>query len=181
MAELIWYRIRLRCRRPRLDSWVRKICWKRDRLPTSLYLGFSGGSAAEESTHNLGDLGSIPGLGRSPGEVKGCPLGYSGLENPMDCIVHGVAKSRMWLSHFHVQRWHKADGLREEGWGQPLHRGDLWVGFWSMRGMFLFKLREREKNTSMIMGARKHLEKSRAWHGAWCAGDSQLILAELLI
>ena len=48
-----------------------------------------------------GDLGSIPGLGRSPGEVKGYPLQYSGLENSMDYIVHGVAKSQTWLSDFH--------------------------------------------------------------------------------
>ena len=41
-----------------------------------------------------GDLGSIPGLGRSPGEGKGYPLQYSGLENSMDCIGHGLAKSR---------------------------------------------------------------------------------------
>ena len=42
----------------------------------------------------MGDLGLIPGLGRSPGEGKGYPLQYSGLENSMDCIVHGVAKSQ---------------------------------------------------------------------------------------
>ena len=42
----------------------------------------------------MGDLGSIPGLGRSPGEGKGYPLQYSGLENSKDCIVHGVARSR---------------------------------------------------------------------------------------
>ena len=46
----------------------------------------------------MGDLGLIPGLGRSPGEVKGYPLLYSGLENFMDCIVHGVAKSQTRLS-----------------------------------------------------------------------------------
>ena len=40
------------------------------------------------------DTGSIPGLGRSPGEGKGYPLQYSGLENSMDCVVHGIAKSR---------------------------------------------------------------------------------------
>ena len=55
-------------------------------------LGFLGGSAGKESTYNAGDLGSIPGLGRSPGEGKGYPLQYSGLENSTDCIVHGVAK-----------------------------------------------------------------------------------------
>ena len=48
----------------------------------------------KESTGNRGDLASIPGLGRSPGEGKDDALQYSGLENPMDCIVHGVAKSR---------------------------------------------------------------------------------------
>ena len=51
----------------------------------------------------MGDLGLIPGLGRSPGEGKGYPLQYSGLENSMDCIVHGVAKSRTRLSDFHFQ------------------------------------------------------------------------------
>ena len=56
--------------------------------------GFPCGSAGKESACNAGDLGSIPGLGRSPGEVKGYPLQYSGLEKSMDCIVHGVAKSR---------------------------------------------------------------------------------------
>ena len=50
--------------------------------------------AGKESSYNVGDLGSIPGLGRSPGEGKGYPLQYSGLENSMNCIVYGVAKSR---------------------------------------------------------------------------------------
>ena len=49
----------------------------------------------------MGDLGSIPGLGRCPGEGKGYPLQYSGLHNSMDCIVHGVAKSQTQLSDFH--------------------------------------------------------------------------------
>ena len=47
-----------------------------------------------ESACNAGNLGSIPGLGRSPGEERGYPLQYSGLENSMDCIVHEVAKSQ---------------------------------------------------------------------------------------
>ena len=50
------------------------------------------GSAGKESAHNVGDLGSIPGLGRSPGEGKGNPFQYSGLENSMDYIVHGGLK-----------------------------------------------------------------------------------------
>ena len=57
-------------------------------------LGFPGGSEVKASDSNAGDLGSIPGSGRSPGKVIGYPLWYSGLENSMDCIVHGVAKSR---------------------------------------------------------------------------------------
>ena len=52
------------------------------------------GSAGKESASNAGDLGSIPGLERSPGEGKGYPLQYSALENSMDCIVNGVTKSQ---------------------------------------------------------------------------------------
>ena len=63
--------------------------------------GFPCGSAGKESTCNAGDPGSIPVLGRSPGEEKGYPLQYSGLKNPMDCIVHGVAKSQTQLNDFH--------------------------------------------------------------------------------
>ena len=58
-------------------------------------------SAGKESTCNAGDLGSVPGLGRFPGEGKGYPLQYSGLENSMDNIVHGVAKTQTCLSDFH--------------------------------------------------------------------------------
>ena len=63
--------------------------------------GFPGDSASKESTCNAGDLGLIPGLERSPGEGNGYPLQYSGLENSMDCIVHGVAKSWPFLRDFH--------------------------------------------------------------------------------
>ena len=54
---------------------------------------FPGGSVGKESAFNAGDLCSILGLGKSPGEGNSYPLQYSGLENSMDCIVHGVAKS----------------------------------------------------------------------------------------
>ena len=78
---------------------------RRDRLPPPVFLGFPYGSAGKESICNVGDLGSIPGLGRSPGEAKGYPLQYPCLENPMDCIVCEVAKSQARLSdfHFHFQ------------------------------------------------------------------------------
>ena len=61
-------------------------------LLTPVFLGFPGGSAGKESACNAGDLGLIPVLGRSPGEGKGYPLQYSGLENPMDCKSPWVAE-----------------------------------------------------------------------------------------
>jgi len=76
------------------DSWVGKICWRRNRLPTPVFLGFPCGSDGKEFACNAGGLGSIPGLGKSPGESKGYPLQYSDLVISMDCIVHGVAKSQ---------------------------------------------------------------------------------------
>ena len=54
-----------------------------------------GGSAGKESACNAGDLGLIPGLGRSLGEGNSYPLQYSGLEDSMDCVVHGVTESNM--------------------------------------------------------------------------------------
>ena len=80
------------------------------------FLGFPGGSAGKEAPCNVGDLGSIPGSGRSPGEGNGYPLQYSGLENSTDCIVHGVTKSRTRLSDFHfISLWR-------------IRRGMLWCG-----------------------------------------------------
>ena len=75
------------------------------RLPTPVFLGFPCGSAGKESARNVGDLGSIPGLGRSPGGGKGYPLQYSGLENSMDSIVHGFEKSQTQLSDFVCNKW----------------------------------------------------------------------------
>ena len=64
-------------------------------------VGFPGGSAGKESGCNVGDLDLIPRLGRSPGEGKGYPLQYYGLENSMDCIVDGVAKNWTRWTDFH--------------------------------------------------------------------------------
>ena len=64
-------------------------------------IAFAGGSDGKEADRNAGDLGSIPGLGRSAGEGKAYPLQYSGLENSMGCIVRGVANCRTQLSDFH--------------------------------------------------------------------------------
>ena len=96
------------CSRPWFNSQVGKIPWRRDILPTPVFLGFPDGSAGKESACNAGDLGLIPGLGRSPGEGKGYPLQYSNLENSMDCIVHGATKSRTQLSNFHFTiKWNQ--------------------------------------------------------------------------
>ena len=72
------------------SPWGRKETWLSDLHFTLSFQGFPDSSAGKESACNAGDLGSIPGSGRYPGEGKGCPPQYSGLENSMDCIVHGV-------------------------------------------------------------------------------------------
>ena len=81
--------------------------WRTGRLPTPVFLGFPCGSTGKEYAYKVGDLGSIPGLGRSP------PLQYSGLENSMDCIVDGVAKSRTRLSDFHFHRENNSGRRRD--------------------------------------------------------------------
>ena len=96
----------LPCRKPRFKSWVRKIPWRRNRLPTPVFLGFPGGSDSKESACSAKDLHSIPGLGRSPGGGHGNPLQYPCLKNPVDrkawwAAVHMVAKNRTRLSNFH--------------------------------------------------------------------------------
>ena len=75
--------------------------WKGQNFNFGLPSGRPDSSVGQGSACNAGDPSLIPGLGRSPGEGRGCPLQYSGLENSMDCIVHGVAKS-----HCHFQ-WGK--------------------------------------------------------------------------
>ena len=104
-------------------------------LPQPSHWGFPRGSAGKESACNAGDLGSTPGLGRS-GEGNGYPLQYSGQENSMDCIVHGVTKNRTRLSDFHFcfqpSHWGFPDGssCRESPWQCRRHRTrrlDPWV------------------------------------------------------
>ena len=85
-------------------------------------VSFPGGSAGKESTCDAGDLGSIPGLGRSSGEGKGYLLQYSGLENSMDCVVHG-SESWTQLSDFH---FHNVSSLRTTLSGRPLLLHSAW-------------------------------------------------------
>ena len=104
-------RICLQCRRIRFDSWVGKIPWRRDRLPTAVFWGFPEGSDGKESTCNVGDLDSVPGLGRSPGGRHGNPFQYSCLENPLGqtSLVgsspwgHRKSYTTKWLST--AQHW----------------------------------------------------------------------------
>ena len=79
------------------DEWTKKLCY--------IYMGFPGSSDSKESPYSAGDLGSILGPRRSPGEGNGNPLQYSCLENPMhkgawQASVHGVTKSWTRLSNF---------------------------------------------------------------------------------
>ena len=95
-----------------------------------LLLGFPGGSARKESACNVGDLGSIPGLGRSPGDQNDYPLQYSCLENSTDCIVHGVEKSQTQLSdfHFHFLLWCPLETPPSSMFHKRL--GFYWVAAW---------------------------------------------------
>ena len=119
------------CRRLRFDSWVRKVRWRRDKLPTPVFLGFPGSSDGKESAYNAGDPDWIPGSGRSAGEGISYPLQYSwaslvaqlvknppvvqetcvwslGWDDPLEkgkathsSILAWVTKSQTWLSDFH--------------------------------------------------------------------------------
>ena len=84
------------------SSWVRNICWRRDRLPTPIFLGFPGGSAGKESAYSVGDLASTPGLGRSPWrrEWLSIPLFWPGEFHGL--YINRVTKSWTRLSDFHL-------------------------------------------------------------------------------
>ena len=96
-------------------------------------MGFPNSSAGKESACNVGDLGSIPGLGRSPGEGKGYPLQYSGLENSMDCIVYGVAESDTTerLSLTHSTLYYRAFPMTQQVKNPPAMQEtqEMWVCF----------------------------------------------------
>ena len=114
----------------------------RDRLPTPVFLGFPSGSAGKESACNTGDLGSIPGLGRAPGEGNGNPLQCSCLENPMDrgawqATVYGVTRARhdlatkppplKWMHETGCSglvHWDDPEGWNGEGGGRGVQDGE---------------------------------------------------------
>ena len=88
------------CDAGRFNSWVGKICWRKDMLPTPVFLCFLGGSAGKKFPCNVGDLSLIPGLERFPGKGNIYPLQYSGLENSMEYTVHGILQARIleWVA-----------------------------------------------------------------------------------
>ena len=105
-------------------------------------LCFPGGSEVKASACNAGDLSSIPGSGRSPGEGNGNPLQYSGLENPMDggawcATVHGVTKSRMRLSDF---AFTFTPALQVDSLPAELQRSQKYLTRWYIPGSWMIKI-----------------------------------------
>ena len=97
------------CTRPRFDFWVGKFPWRRDRLPTPVFLGFPGGSDDEESACNAGDASSIPGSGSSPGEGIDYPFRYSWVFLAAQMVKNPPAMQETWV--------------RSLGWGDPPEEG----------------------------------------------------------
>ena len=113
--------------------------------PLLIHGDFPCGSAGKETAYTAGDLGSIPGLGRPPGEGKVYPLQYSGLENSVDCIVHVVTKSWTRLSKFHFHWSMNAitmsvdQCLLFKWWGVGILELPGGLGFWSQPELFFFQ------------------------------------------
>ena len=108
----------------------------------------SSGSATKESTYNTGDLGLIPGLGRFPGQGKGYPHQYSGLENSMDCIVNWVAKRVTFTS---LHNWTTFTSLSSSCSKKYIHylffsRNSFPEGYFFLFGLKSFDVFISEKN-----------------------------------
>ena len=116
-------RIHLQCRRLWFNSWVRKISWRKDRLPTPVFLGFPDGSISKEFVRHAGDLGSIPGLGRSLREGHGNHVlhGYPvflpgespGTEKPGGLQSMGSQRvGQDWATNRRTVKWHKVSVIQ---------------------------------------------------------------------
>ena len=116
-----------------------------------MFLGFPCGSASKESAGNVGDLGLIPGLGRSPGGGEGYPLQYSGLENSMDCIGNGVAMSRTQLSDLHIHFQETQTGALNQpsgvGCDRRWGRGSKGRGYMYIYGWFMLRFDGQQHNS----------------------------------
>ena len=87
------------------DKIIDSLIWRRPHLALGYPLQYSWASLVAQSTCNVGDLGLIPGLGRSPGKGKGYPLQYSGLENSTDYTAHGVANGHNWVAFIKMAQY----------------------------------------------------------------------------
>ena len=138
----------LQCRRPLLDSWVKKFPWRRNRLPTPVFLGFPGGSDSKESVCSAKDLGSIPGLGISPGRKHGNALQCSYLEN--SCGKRSLAGYSPW--------GHKESDMSEQisiaHWIETFNCGKCFI---------LLSMEDFWKFPANIHG----VAKSRTWLSDW--------------
>ena len=123
--------------------------------------GFPCASAGKESTCNEGDLGSVPGLGRSPAEGKGYPLQYSGLENSVDYIVHGIAKSRTRLRDFHFQETQTGALYqpRRVRWGGRWEGISKGRGYMCTYGWFMLRFDGKQQNSVKQLFFNKKIKK----------------------
>ena len=124
--------------------------------------------AVKGSACNAGDLGSIPGLGRSPGEEKGSPLQYSGLESSIDCIVHGVAKSwsRLGDFHFQIRRIRAVNGgFPGKHWAQEKYL--LLQTIWKVWGHNKEKQWEKSNNNLKLPDRQKGVYKKKSHVILW--------------
>jgi len=133
-------------------------------------MGFPGGSVSKEFACNAGNAGSIPGLGRSPGEEHSNPLQYSCLENPVDrgaswATVRGVAKSWTglnWLST-HIYTFHRQNALGLKRWKGPWEKHSTekaWAVSEGKRpGLEFYS----ERNGEPLAGMKSLLEKGCSW------------------
>ena len=126
------------------------------------YMDFPCGSAGKKSTCNVGDLGLIPGLGRSPREGKSYPFQYSFLENSMDSIVHGVAKSQTWLSDFHFTWCYMGFPGGSVVKNPPANAGDRDTSLIPGSGRS-----PGEGNSNTLVSRQSHGEKSLVGYSPW--------------
>ena len=143
--------------------WVRKI-WRRDRLLTPVFLGLPCDSAGKESACNMGDLGSILGLGRS-GEGKGYPLQYSGLVNSMDCIVHGVTKSWIdWAIFTFISRLKARDSMDRKAQWATAH--------WDTKSQTWLRMSDKHIVLGFPGGTGDKEPACQCRRHKWCGSDS---------
>ena len=135
--------------------------------------GFPCGSAGKESTCNAGDWGSIPGLGRSPGEAKGYPLQYSGLENSMDCTVPWGHRVRHDWATFklHTRDFPGGDNVKESASVGDVRDKDpvsrlgkiLWRREWQSTPVFLENPMDREAWWALVHRVAKTQTRLGDW------------------